>query len=375
MKLFTSVKSYVVFMGALLLLATTALPVGAWDFVVGELRVDSSDVYNARDYRVSIAATDRPSSGSDYTAGWIGIDLANNPGLYGDQFTQVGLLTDSTGLSWFVYAEPGVQCLQGQTAWGNLGCKGNNFVALNTFHRVELVTYLQGFWIARVYDTSGTPHDVAKIWSTSSRIYRATVTMEEATVAQPDPYLKASFLFWHPQFTPSGADFVDWRPSVSMSTLDEIRSVDGNNQNTFCPQHYGANPNQSGDQRYWYAGTGGQQCSWLLFPNATHYGPDVRSAQVVVQNQSSVTTRANQAFMRSDGSINCGHSATLPGRAQWIMNACGGSATVAVEGFGNVSPIVINDDGVTADSYEGIPSISSSFGLGVGTTEMSIQGR
>jgi hypothetical protein len=35
--------------------------------------------------------------------------------------------------------------------------------------------------------------------------------------------------------------------------------------NNFCPQHYDATINLSGDPRYWYGGTGGQICSANMF--------------------------------------------------------------------------------------------------------------
>ena len=36
---------------------------------------------------------------------------------------------------------------------------------------------------------------------------------------------------------------------------------------SICPDHYGATPNINNNERYWYAGSGGETCNWLLFPS------------------------------------------------------------------------------------------------------------
>jgi hypothetical protein len=115
---------------------------------------------------------------------------------------------------------------------------------------------------------------VAQIWSSSTRIYTATSTTEEGYTTSQDPYLTASFHHWHPQYMTANG-FQDWPQSVGGHN-SQIYTVDLNSQNTFCPQHYGANPNEWGDERAWFAGTNGQQCSWLLFPSAHEYLPLIR---------------------------------------------------------------------------------------------------
>ena len=100
--------------------ATMTVALAGNDFLWAELRVDLPVVYNARDYIVELRATGQPLGGyPDYTTAWLGINLAQGNGqVFSEQFTQVGLLTDSQGPRWFVYAEPGVICLQGSPAWG-----------------------------------------------------------------------------------------------------------------------------------------------------------------------------------------------------------------------------------------------------------------
>lgn len=249
------------------------------DFVVGELRVDLSEVYDSKDYRVLLLANDKPNASGGMTVAWLGLDLAQYNGqLYSAQFSQVGLYTDNVGLYWFVYAEPGVTCLRGTTQFGTCmggrpcGCIGtsSDIVSLGTWHWVELVTYGQGYWIARVYDTNTNAYDVALIWSTSPRIYFAQSTTEEAYTVAQDPFLTASFYHWHPQYMQWGTGWQEWPRSrgniVSNSTIWVSPS-------SICPSHYGATPNMFGDERSWYAGTGGQTCFWLLFPPIRIYLP------------------------------------------------------------------------------------------------------
>lgn len=251
------------------------------DFMAGKLYVNLNEVYSAGDYRVLLLAHDKPSSGSpDYTASWLSLDLAQYNGQpFSAEFSQVGLLARDDGIHWFVYAEPGVTCIRGEQYWGtcngrSCGCLGTvgDIVSQGAWHRVELVTYGQGYWIARVYSSGDVGWDVAKIWSTSTRIYDAQVTMEEAYTTAQDPYLTGRFYHWHPEYIVPGSGFRDW-PESEGGHQNQIYATDLNGQNTFCPDHYGVDPNWLGDERAWYAGTGGHACSWLLFPSAHVYLP------------------------------------------------------------------------------------------------------
>lgn len=255
------------------------------DFVVADLRTDLTEVNQAWDYRVNLMAYDSPSSPGGYTTTWLGVDLDEFiPGVpFSAQFTQVGLMTDAQNdVYWFVYAEPGVECLEGDPAWQTscpnppCGCVGDPYelVSLNTWHWVELVTYEQGYWIARVYEADGYAHDVAKIWSSNTQIWDADVAMEEAYSNPPDPYLSASFYHWHPQWLLWGTGFQEWPESIN-THKSTISAFDQDGNNTFCPDHYGATPNWLGDPRAWYAGTGGHLCNWVLFPGYHDYLPIV----------------------------------------------------------------------------------------------------
>lgn len=276
--------SAILVLSAVTAMVTTAVFAQGNDFVVGELRVDVSEVYSSGDYGVLLLANGQPAEGGGYTVGWLGLDLAEYTGeLYSAQFSQVGLLTNESGLYWFVYAEPGVTCLRGDSVpgWGTCngrpcGCQGdaNDLVALGSFHWVELVTYGQGYWIARVHTSSQVGYDVAKIWSDSPRIYRASSTSEEVYSDPQDPFLHASFYHWHPQYMVWGSGFQEW-PESAGGQRSFIWVTDLNGQTDFCPDHYGADPNMWGDERAWYAGSGGQRCSWLLFPSAHAYLPAV----------------------------------------------------------------------------------------------------
>jgi hypothetical protein len=236
-------------------------------FIVADLRVDLPEVYLSRDYRVHLAAWDKPSTGNpdDFTAAWLGVFLAQYNGQpFSGQFSQVGLQTMRRGIRWFVYAEPTVTCLEGfqpdpYHCYGSYG----QFVNLYQWHIVELVKYPQdNFWIARVYDANGTAHDVAKIWSTSNRIYMAHSDTEEGYYETTDPYITAKFYHWHPQYMDWERGWQDWPCSTGGTGNSTIWA----SPESICPTHYGATPNMFGDERAWFAGTGGTVCFWLLFP-------------------------------------------------------------------------------------------------------------
>jgi hypothetical protein len=270
--------SFILILELILLIFSVTAGLANNDFIVTNLRTDLSDVYIANDYRAWLAAIDKPTgSYPTYTTVWLSVDLADSPDPYGDLFSQVGLLTDDRGLYWFVYAEPGVECLSGEYTWWNndlgkyLGCKGGaeQFVAYNTLHRVELVTYGNGFWIARIVDSNGISHDVAKILSDSAYIYAATVTMEEAYTQTQDPHLPGRFYAFRPQyFNHNEGVFRDWPFSLG-NNINHLYATPSN----ICPQYYGATVNYADDPRFWYAGTGGNICDWIMFPPFRDYLP------------------------------------------------------------------------------------------------------
>ena len=148
-------KAINAFIGMAIMVAGTTSSANAGnDFMVVDLRTDIASVYFAQDYQVWLSSNAGPAGNyPTYTTGWFSVNLDDEPGLYGHLFTQIGLMTDSGGIYWFVYAEPGVECFRGSYAWYNpdlgryLGCRGEYFDLVNFgyFHRVELVTYGQGF--------------------------------------------------------------------------------------------------------------------------------------------------------------------------------------------------------------------------------------
>jgi hypothetical protein len=301
------------------------------DFVVGDLRVDLPEVYSAGDYRVHLLAYEKPTTGyyRDFTTAWLGAFLAEFNGQPGSgQFSQVGFITQKAGVRWFVYAEPGVDCLLGgpddpndtQHCYGDYG----ELVTLNTWQQVELVKYPQdNFWIARVYDTTGSPHDVAKIWSTSNRIYLARSDTEEGYYEAGDPYITASFYHWHPQYMNWQSGWQDW-PASSGGNCNDIWT----SPVPICPYHYGANPNMWGDPRSWFAGTGGKWCDVdPLFPTDYVYLPDIKAnssgwnSTIIVRNNSSGDAHVQVAFYDHNGNM-VGHPHTeLRGRAVWNLDA------------------------------------------------------
>jgi len=240
------------------------------DFIGVDLRTDLASVYTAQDYQVWISSNAGPSGNyPTFTTGWLSVNLDDEPGDYGHLFTQVGLMTDSLGIYWFVYAEPGVECLRGSYAWYNstlgkyLGCKGVNadIVNFGHLHRVELVTYGEGFWIARVEDNLGIPYDVAKILSDSPYIYDADVVFEEGWTQSQDPFETGYFFMRNPGYNNWSTGFSAW-PTSGPGGNNTLYPLPSN----ICPQYYGAVLDINADPRYWFAGTGGIICNAFMFP-------------------------------------------------------------------------------------------------------------
>lgn len=65
-------------MAAILTVMVFSVTLAGNSFIIGDLRVDLAEVYNARDYRVHIAANAQPTTGDrrDFTTAWLGIFLA-----------------------------------------------------------------------------------------------------------------------------------------------------------------------------------------------------------------------------------------------------------------------------------------------------------
>jgi hypothetical protein len=242
----------------LLLILPTSIVYAGNSFAPAVFRIDSSSLYNARDYITYIHTNSQPPSGTasqGYLSAWLGIDLAQFNGQTNSAlFSQVGILMDSLGARWFVYSEAGVSnCRAGSTsAFGGKGCIGqySDLVGIGGWFQVELVTYNQGFWVARVYNYNGAS-DVARITSGNLRVYDVNNTVEEVYAGSNDPMIPGGFLFYRPRYMQWGTGFQLWPASSN-----------GNNNYIYmsppqiCPPYFKALTNLANDPRYWYAGTG-----------------------------------------------------------------------------------------------------------------------
>jgi hypothetical protein len=346
--------------------------------VEGELRVDLQTIYNSLDYRLNLLSSGGGNAPTgQFTTGWLGLELAHgDPGLFPNKFSQVGIKSDSSGVFWFVYAEPGVTCLSGHTI-DAYTCQGdvNQFVSPGTFSYVELVTYLAGFWIARVYDINGTAHDVATISSGSGRAYRADATFEEG-YRGVDPYYAGYYCFKHPQYMLQGTGFQEWATSVGSGADSYIYPTDLDGINTFCPQHYGASPYYGGDSRAWYAGTIVGYCQWLLFPSSVTYQPDIRTVNgwtsvVTVLNNTSSSARVDVAFFDSLGTLCDLSNLSLPGLSTQSFAGCGGISAV-VNADRDVSVVTTRKRSpapYSSGAYVGMgsaPGLSNTFHTSIG---------
>ncbi len=223
------------------------------DHIGGELRVDLPIVSNSGDYRVSIAGNG-PVNNWDttpsYTSAWLAVYLP--------VFFQVGMVVNSTGYHWFAMTDgPQIECLAG-TTWNSTppykGCIENlnltHYISPGYYQDVEIVSYMDGYWIARFYEVDGTPHDVARIPSNAQTVTRVSANFEEPWVADSDPYLPAVFAFRHPQYMVWGDDFRDWPISTNDNKSIIYPSGPG-----LCPLHYGAVLLWGNEPRTWYAGS------------------------------------------------------------------------------------------------------------------------
>lgn len=265
----------------LVLLVVMVSPISAGnDFVTVDLRTDQLEVANAVAYQVLIyaSAATQPAGANDFTSAWLSVDLGNEPGPGGAKFSQVGLMTRPGGLRWFVFAESGVTCYRGSSTYNGRGCEGlpGDLVSVANWYRVELRRVSSG-WHAMLYDTNSFPYVLAQINDTGVTIYDATVTSEQGYSEATNPYTQMDYFYWHPlHYVPAAYAYVDWPrsangiiPSQNPARFSQLRAVDLNGQNTFCPTHYGANLNYLNDDRVWFAGTSGQTCGALMFPPKT----------------------------------------------------------------------------------------------------------
>lgn len=233
-------------------------------FMYADLRVDQSSVSGARDYITNIWVGGAPSNGGneDFTTGWLSINAAQSNGsLYSAQFAQVGIKTSKFGVRWFVFAETDITCLEGtKVTWPNepiTECRGDYGARVKTgaWHKAELVTYGQGYWIARIWDYNGVAKDVALIHYSSQTIYRAGVVTEEGYVL-PNPHILASFWHHDPRYMQWGSGFQTWPASASGGTniqKNRFFTVPASE----CSTYYIGRLNWSGNPRFWYAGSSG----------------------------------------------------------------------------------------------------------------------
>jgi hypothetical protein len=170
----------------------------------------------------------------------------------------------------------------------------------------------------------------------------------------------------------AGTGFREW-PTSSGGNDSYIYVTDLNGQNTFCPQHYGATPNILGDERLWFAGTGGQLCSWLLFPSVHAYLPEVKgnysgwNSTIIIRNNSSSAFNATITFYNTDGTLAGAQPNTaisgngaLTVSVSSVVNSFMGSAIVAASG--DVSVIARDQRGDELDEYNGLLASGGSPG-------------
>jgi hypothetical protein len=246
--------------------------------VFSDLRLDTTAT--AGDYSVYLYDNGNgvPTLENDVINGWFGVNLANSPGTYGDEFTQIGVVNDPAGLHWFFYSELGyvsqVVCLRGRQYYTDpqgrvFGCISDTQdlgVGVTTWTKVELSYYASpppsvgGYWEAYVYDQNGVQTPVAAVANVApgEQIFRAYVSSEEAAfwslTQQVDPWLYLDFWYYHPRYG-FGSNALEW-PASDGPNVNQL-NVQSNTQYPLppeipCPYHYWG-VREAADPRQWGA--------------------------------------------------------------------------------------------------------------------------
>ncbi len=278
MKTMTLSLSVAIFVAVFFYGIANADDIIVYNQLIAEFRHDKANIKNSQGYAIQIATgTNLPNlQWPSFTAGWIAIELqpragADCGGTFSCEFSQVGIMSTSRGIRWFVYAEPGVKCYRGNPAWvtdKTRGCIGNigDLIQPSTLHMFDLQTYdSTPYWLAHVYDANKQMYYVAKILTNDRvayRIYSASEQAWDKTELQQNPFANLDYQYYRPQRkrTNGSGTFRDWEVSIAPNyNFTFAKASDGEN---ICPPvgPYGfwiyANT-----PPMWYAGTSGQNCN------------------------------------------------------------------------------------------------------------------
>jgi hypothetical protein len=232
----------------LALLASTALTannhLAHWLWV-------NNDTRNAQDFQLVILpgnASNGNGTLTNYVAGWLGANVATGSAT---DFIQVGTIADGLGVRWFAFTDATAYCFRGASQWGGKGCVGayNDHVGVNQWSRFELVNYGRGFWIARVWDQSNHPVDIAKLYITQTAVNQVYADSEQA-FGTPGLQLNMSFWYYNPQYMKWGTGFKDWPAAADL--YQNWFQVVTNPPVSWCPP-YGYQVSSS-SLRFWYMG-------------------------------------------------------------------------------------------------------------------------
>lgn len=232
----------------------------------GNLRTDPSAVYQARDYTTYTLAKREPivyavNRGDSYfRAGIAG-------SIFSDSYVEVGIRLFGNGNSkWYVRTLhaiaidcliPGSILIVQPNAYRE--CQGSvtiqPIISIKKWYRLQVVTYNQGFWIARIYDDTGYPRDVARVYEPSNLLRIGGTYQSTRIEAYPGSFAGVSFNHWHPYFM-AGGSWVLWPLSnSSLPTFSRNKFwVAGTCSPVATTPSYKGFLQLSGDPRFWFAG-------------------------------------------------------------------------------------------------------------------------
>ena len=174
---------------------------------------------------------------------------------------EVGTRTSDNDMAWYVYINDQTvewDCLRGfKIASGCVQSGTDTLVGFDEWLQLELVTYGQGWWIARIRNNwDFTVSDVARIYvpSTSITYIFVETYVQEGYNNDPEDFLQTGIYWnWHPRYVkPTG--WAEW-DATSGPLLAEKNFIPHFFSPSYrCPQLYNVKQNIGGDNRSWYTG-------------------------------------------------------------------------------------------------------------------------
>jgi len=327
----------------LMFIPATMQAQGDTNIVTITFPVSNNTVSSAGDYYVNIISFTPPNANVARDARQGQADLSGNYTmnyleLYPETtsstllpFLRVGLLTTDDGVYWFASGPrehvdaPTITCYRNSFEfWSNsqgrhTGCIGRADdlgIGFETWHRVQLVTYNDKDWVAKITNVDGYIHDVARFKAINGkRLNLASVVMEtRRTDPDSNPWVKAKYYNFDFKYRNGG--WMQW-PSNIGGNYGSNKIIASN---TICPSFYGVAHNFSGQPYLWAMGDSllldGEECHGSIYAGG---GPSTEMWSVIAESsQKAVSSENGNSCIRANRNV--------PGLwEQWHADNLGGN--------------------------------------------------